>query len=445
MKRFGIGVLLVCLALAGTLVMAGGALAAFPGTNGKIAFVHDPGTASSNTDIVTMDPTGQNRTPLTSTPDDDYDPSWSADGERIVFSRYPTGSPSYGQIWVMNHDGTGQTQLTPGSSTGSDSGPAFSADGKRIAFTRYNSVANSSQIWIMNPDGSGQTQLTFGGPNNDQSRAPSFSPSGQKIVFDRFDGATGYDEIWMMNPDGSGQQRLTTGSASFNAQAPDFSPDGQRIAFDRYDGSQHDLFVMNADGSSPTPVTSGATDDDHAPVFAPDGTRIAFARENLTSTFSNILLVDPTGLNQNLTPLTTNTTLYDYSPDWQPLNPPACDLTGKATSKSVKSVSITVTCPNENATVVAEGSGKAPKVPKAGLAVASKAKKFTIPPVTTQAQAGTPTTITLKIPKKGAKALKKAAKAGKKGKATITATLTDDLGQSSNASFKVKFKAKKKK
>ena len=108
----------------------------------------------------------------------------------------------------------------------------------------------------------------------------------------------------------------------------------------------------------------------------------------------------------------------------------------------MKKVSLTVTCASENATVVAAGSGKAPKVPKA--AVISKAKKFKIPPVTVQAQAGAATEITLKIPKKGAKALKKAAKAGKKGKATITATLTDDLGQSSNATFKVKFKAKKK-
>jgi hypothetical protein len=86
-----------------------------------------------------------------------------------------------------------------------------------------------------------------------------------------------------------------------------------------------------------------------------------------------------------------------------------------------------------------EGSGKAPKG-----AVASNAKKFTIPPVGAQVPEGTSTDVTLKIPKYGKKALKKAAKAGKKGKATITAALTDDLGQSSTATFKVKFKPKKK-
>ena len=101
-------------------------------------------------------------------------------------------------------------------------------------------------------------------------------------------------------------------------------------------------------------------------------------------------------------------------------------------------------CTNENATVSAQGSGKAPK-PKTKSASASKAKKFTIPAVTTQVQPGVPATITLTIPKKGRKALKKAAKAGKKGKATVTATITDDFGQASTETFALKFKAKKKK
>ena len=31
---------------------------------------------------------------------------------------------------------------------------------------------------------------------------------------------------------------------------------------------------------------------------------------------------------QNQTPLTNNN-VVDYGPDWQPLNPPACDVSGK--------------------------------------------------------------------------------------------------------------------
>jgi dipeptidyl aminopeptidase/acylaminoacyl peptidase len=339
-----------------------------------------------------------------------------------------------GQIWVMKADGSGQTQLTsPG--TGEDRDPTFSPDGEKIAFEHN---VGGSQIRIMNADGSGQTQLTFPGPNPDEALAtdPSFSPGGQ-IAFVRGTGSGASRGIWIMNADGSGQTRLTTGTATSNDAEPNFSPDGQRIVFRR----NGDLFTMNADGSGQSPLTSGAAD--LGPVFSPDGTRVAFSREGPGGTVANIFAADSTGLNQNVTPLTTSPPpVFEFDPNWQPLNPPACDLTGKATSKSFKQVSVTVTCTNENVTAVAEGSGKAPKAPKG--AVASKAKKFTIPPVTAQVPKGTPTNVTLKIPKKGKKALKKAAKAGKKGKATITATLTDDLGQSSTETFSIKFKPKKK-
>ena len=87
------------------------------------------------------------------------------------------------------------------------------------------------------------------------------------------------------------------------------------------------------------------------------------------------------------------------------------------------------------------GSGKAPK-PRS--LAAKKAKKFKLPPVTAAVPAGVETTVVVKVSKKGQKALKKATKAGKKGKATLTATLTDDLGQSATDTQKVKFKPRKK-
>ena len=64
--------------------------------------------------------------------------------------------------------------------------------------------------------------------------------------------------------------------------------------------------------------------------------------------------------------------------------------------------------------------------------------------MTAAVPAGVETTVVVKVSKKGQKALKKATKAGKKGKATLTATLTDDLGQSATDTTKVKFKPRKK-
>ena len=144
------------------LIAATDAAASFPGTNGKIAFSNHPGTNEGNSDIYTMDPTGQNRTQLTTAAEDDYDPSYSADGERIVFVRDSDVDPFPRQISVMNSNGTGQTQLTAGTPA-VDSEPQFSPDGTKIVFSRFDESAFAFQIWIMNADGSGQTQLDLTG------------------------------------------------------------------------------------------------------------------------------------------------------------------------------------------------------------------------------------------------------------------------------------------
>jgi hypothetical protein len=100
---------------------------------------------------------------------------------------------------------------------------------------------------------------------------------------------------------------------------------------------------------------------------------------------------------------------------------------------------VTATCTNENAQLTAQGTGKVKKVSRA---VAAKARNFTIPPVTSVIAPNTPTTVELTIPKGAKKALKKAAKAGKKGKATITANIVDDLGQTATDTVAVTFEPK---
>jgi len=56
----------------------------------------------------------------------------------------------------MNADGTGQLQLTD--NTVLDATPTWSPDGQKIVFHRP--VAGRFQLWLMNPDGTGQVQLT---------------------------------------------------------------------------------------------------------------------------------------------------------------------------------------------------------------------------------------------------------------------------------------------
>jgi Tol biopolymer transport system component len=411
------------LAIAGALALAAGTASAatFPGTNGLVAF---SGFDGSDYEIFVVNPDGSGLTPLTNNPTaTDVAPSWSGDGERIAFVRNATGNA---EIAVMDHNGQNQVELT--SDVNDDVDPTFSPDGQKIAFVRP--VGLDQQIWVMDANGQNQVQLTN---FSDDSSRPQFSPDGQRIVFERTLG--GFDQIFVMDANGQNQTQLTSVPMTDSFQ-PNWFPDGNRIAFTRSSASDDEIFSMNADGSNQTAITANDLGD-HEPAVSPDGQLLISGR--LVSGNQDLFIQDlATGVQSPF----VNRPQDDFDADWQALNPPACDLTGAPKQKSTKEIVLTVLCTNENAAVSAAGSGKAPK-PKTS-AVVSKAKRFTIPAVTTQVQPGVPATLTLTIPKKGQKALKKAAKAGKKGKATVTATITDDFGQASTDTFSLKFKAKKK-
>jgi Tol biopolymer transport system component len=76
--------------------------------------------------------------------------------------------------------------------------------------------------------------------------------------------------------------RLTDGPA-FDFQ-PDVSPDGSTVAFYRRgycpscvnDRGQADLFVMDADGTHPRPLTQSTGRDETDPEWAPDGRALVY-------------------------------------------------------------------------------------------------------------------------------------------------------------------------
>jgi Tol biopolymer transport system component len=78
--------LLAALAVLGPPVSAD---AAFPGRNGKLAFVS---ARDGNWELYVMNADGSSETRLTSTSANEGHPSWSADGRNITFNRdRPTG------------------------------------------------------------------------------------------------------------------------------------------------------------------------------------------------------------------------------------------------------------------------------------------------------------------------------------------------------------------
>jgi len=215
-------------------------------------------------------------------------------------------------VWVINPDGSAATaldgliatSLTSPLGAASDL-PSWSPDGSKIVFQSARALFlsdevnanNTFNIWIVNPDGSGLTPLTKLTAAGATSFEAVWSPDGGKIAFASrraFDGSDNANtnataNIWVMNADGSGatpltKLQLTSGADSFD---PAWSPDGSKIAFEskraldptsNTANTTGNIWVVNADGSAPTPLTNltAATAESARPAWSPDGSRIAF-------------------------------------------------------------------------------------------------------------------------------------------------------------------------
>lgn len=266
--------------------------------NGKIAF---QSFRDGNGELYTMNPNGTGQVNITNNPAKDGNPAWSPDGTKIAFDTNRDGGKI--EVYVMTADGSNPTRLT---FTGFNFGPAWSPDGTKLAFVSRRD--GNAEIYTMNSDGTGQTRLTIGSGGADQD--PAWSPDGTKIAFVS-DRAGGSNQIYVMNVNGTGVTRLTNNPTVPDA-VPSFSPDGTKIVFQRQlQGPQ--IVVMNATGSSQTPLTSFSSNGQNFdPVFSPDGKRITFHsdRDNNLEIYS----MNADGSNQVLV---SNNSASDNDPTWQ--------------------------------------------------------------------------------------------------------------------------------
>ena len=160
-------------------------------------------------EIYVMDANGKNRRRLTTNVWEEWDPSWSPDGEGIVFMSDRNDNFWDFGIYVMDADGGNQQELIKNDHDDMD--PSWSPNGERIAFVSDRD--GNLEIYVMDVDGGNQQRLT---KNDRLDWGPSWSPDGERIAF-----ASERDksyEIYVMDADGGDQRKLTK-----NRQ-DDFSP-----------------------------------------------------------------------------------------------------------------------------------------------------------------------------------------------------------------------------
>jgi TolB protein len=253
---------------ASTAASAGG------GGPGTIAYVQERGNAAF---IFNMRADGSEKRQLTTT-GADFEPSISAHGGRIAFTRRNFGlGTQRAEIFVMSSDGSHQRQLThgsiapPGAEPTFNLDPAFSPNGKRIAYlSGYEAGEDDySRLVTIRSDGTGVRTLT--GPGL-FCHGIDYSPSGKRILFARLNRDDAC-QIFEERTDGSGLRRLTRR----DSQQPAFSPTGNRIAFSGFRHHVAQIFTMRPNGTHVRQLTHGQAGG-FDPSFSPRGTKIAFRR-----------------------------------------------------------------------------------------------------------------------------------------------------------------------
>jgi Tol biopolymer transport system component len=237
-------------------------------------------------------------------------PSWSADGQRVVFHRPGfTARPQNQSLYSWDPD----TEMRY-----TDVFPQFSKDG-RLALSQLNNLATpQAAISVMNADGS-NPRVVFS-DTSAPAFVPTWSPDGQWIAF----GVGGFfgareerpARIMMVRADGSQPKDVTRGP--LNSGFPTFPPDGTRIAYrvwgDYNRPGDFGIRVLTlADGA----VKTLTMELDNYPAWSPKGDLISFTRRSHGEDYDyDIFTMRPDGTNvKRLTTTPGNDSHQSWSPD----------------------------------------------------------------------------------------------------------------------------------
>jgi Tol biopolymer transport system component len=287
----------------GVVVLASASTATAAPRTERLAFAAD---VQGNVDVYTVRTDGSRVRRLTHSPAFDACARYSPDGRWIAWCSGVGAAGGVIEIWIMRGNGRRMSQLTH--LGGRMTFPDFSPDGRTVVFSGLLAGVSNNEIYATSVQGSGLTQLTDD-PAEDLWAA--FSPDGSRIAF--ISARTGLRQLWIMNADGSNPTQVTTDSIA-KGQLPRWSPDGHRIAYSTDDPLLgQDIWVIDADGRNPIQLTRAAARE-FGPDWSPDGEQLAYV-DGSDPAQRTVMIINADGTGARPVKPFGN----QFVPSWQPI------------------------------------------------------------------------------------------------------------------------------
>ena len=304
--------LVAAVALVLALALADVALAAFPGTNGRIAFSHSVGPRFDY-DIYTMRIDGTGRRGVVRSRFADFDPSWSADGRRLVFVRDVDRrmARANNEIYTKNL-ATGAVERHT-TSPAIDWNPVFSPAGASIAFSSDRGPGREYDIFILDLT-TGELQRLH---RDGDDFAPAWSSDGDFVLWSGYR-PDGRAELFRLELFGGVLENVTR-TRRLSEEEPNLSPAGTRVAYQRWGigaAAADPEIVVRTLATGATRMLTHNRKSDLRPAFSPGGGRIVWERSSEdTDTSSRVWTMHDDGSHKRA----RTTRRFDAdSPDWQP-------------------------------------------------------------------------------------------------------------------------------